>query len=102
MTIEDQLEDCRKKLRVLDEQEAELASFQRNSQQLAEETMGELRWTLQKTGEINDPLQFARKEVGRLEQQFSEALAYEKRKLYREREETETTYRQLMNQRDKE
>lgn len=102
MTIEAQLDDCRRKLRALDEQEAELASFQRKSQQVAEETVGELRCTLQKIGETNEPFQFARKEVGKLEQQFSEALAYEKKKIFREREETETTYRKLMNQRDEE
>ncbi|EPH68900.1 hypothetical protein D929_02693 [Enterococcus faecalis 02-MB-P-10] len=102
MTIEDQLDTCRRELRDLDEQEAKLVSLQRNSQQLAEETVGELRWTMKKIGEINDPLQFARKEVGKLEQQFSEAIAYEKRKLSLEREETETTYRKLMNQRGKE
>lgn len=102
MTIENQLDDCRRKLRSLDEQESELVSFQRKSQQLAEETVGELRWRIQKMGETNDPLQFARKEVGKLEQHFSEALAYEKRKLYREREETETTYRKLLSQKDTE
>ena len=38
MTTADELERCRRQLRELDEQEMLLASYQRKSQQLAEET----------------------------------------------------------------
>lgn len=50
--------------------------------------------------ENQQPLQQARQALGRLEYDFSEEVGHTKRKLYRQREELETTYRKLNAQRE--
>ncbi|EGO8275212.1 hypothetical protein PMT97_09005 [Enterococcus faecalis] len=100
MTTADELERCRRQLRELDEQEMLLASYQRKSQQLAEETYYNIQSAIRMIAENQQPLQQARQALGRLEYDFSEEVGHTKRKLYRQREELETTYRKLNAQRE--
>lgn len=97
MTTADELERCRRQLRELDEQEMLLASYQRKSQQLAEETYYNIQSAIRMIAENQQPLQQA---LGRLEYDFSEEVSHAKRKLYRQREELEIKYRKLNAQRE--
>lgn len=100
MTTADELERCRRQLRELDEQEMLLASYQRKSQQLAEETYYNIQFAIRMIAENQQPLQQARQALGRLEYDFSEEVSHAKRKLYRQREELEIKYRKLNAQRE--
>ena len=100
MTTADELERCRRQLRELDEQEMLLASYQRKSQQLAEETYYNIQSAIRMIAENQQPLQQARQALGRLEYDFSEEVSHAKRKLYRQREELEIKYRKLNAQRE--
>ena len=66
MTTADELERCRRQLRELDEQEMLLASYQRESQQLAEETYYNIQSAIRMIAENQQPLQQARQALGRL------------------------------------
>ncbi|MBF8807933.1 MAG: hypothetical protein IC227_05770 [Enterococcus lacertideformus] len=96
------LEDCRQKLREINEQEEKLSSFQRKAHRLAEETFYEIQSIVKKNAETNEPLQLARQELGKLEAGFLEEITYEKRKLTRQRQDYENLYRKLKLQLDDE
>ncbi|MFZ8515582.1 hypothetical protein ACO1M0_14530, partial [Staphylococcus aureus] len=64
MTTADELERCRRQLRELDEQEMLLASYQRESQQLAEETYYNIQSAIRMIAENQQPLQQARQALG--------------------------------------
>ncbi len=54
MTTADELERCRRQLRELDEQEMLLASYQRKSQQLAEETYYNIQSAIRMIAKISN------------------------------------------------
>ena len=93
--IVDQLDDCRKQLRELDEQEANLDSYYRKGRQLAEETYLDIRSVIHKLAETNEPLMIARQELEHAEAAFLEELAHKKKQVYRQREELEMAYKNL-------
>lgn len=94
MDKEEQLfKEYQKKRQQLEMQEDDIRTFQRKGQQIAEEAYLEIRNLLVDISETNEPLNEARMELSRLEEDFMLALSQEKKKLSARQDEVEENYR---------
>lgn len=83
--------------RKLEEQEEDIKKLQRQGQQLSEETYSEIRYLVSDIAEDSEPLENARKELFRLEEDLMLSLEQEKKKIVTEQEEAEQRYRKELN-----
>jgi len=99
MTKEEQLQkEYQRSRRKLEEQEDEIKKYERQGQQLAEETYSEIRYLVSSIAENSEPLEMARTEISRLEEEFRDNLEKEKKKVIYEQEELEQQYRKQLKE----
>lgn len=102
MNKEEQLlKEYQKNRQKLEEQEDKIKSVQKKGQQLSEETYSEIRYLLSDIAEDSEPLENARVELSRLEDDFMMALETEKKKIRNEEEEIEQRYRKELRELEK-
>lgn len=87
------LKEYQNNRRKQEEQEDDIKKFQRQGQQVADETYLEIRYLLSDISEDDEVLNAARIELTNLEEEFMINLDKEKKKLLNRQEEEEERYR---------
>lgn len=87
------LKEYQNNRRKLEEQEDEIKKFQRQGQQIADETYAEIRFLVSDMNEGDEVLKAARIELAKLEEEFMMNLDKEKKKLLNRQDEEEQRYR---------
>lgn len=87
------LKEYQNNRRKFEEQEDDIKKFQRQGQQIADETYSEIRFLLSDISEDNEVLNDARIELANLEEEFMVNIDKEKKKLLNRQEEEEQRYR---------
>lgn len=90
--------DYKRKRQALEDQEDTVRGFQKKGEELVQDTLTEIRMRVQHEGVNNDSLDYARRELAQLETVYTETLAQEKRKLVRQQDDNEQTYRRALQQ----
>ncbi|PZL72164.1 hypothetical protein CI088_11185 [Enterococcus plantarum] len=87
------LKEYQNNRRKFEEQEDDIKKFQRQGQQIADETYSEIRFLLSDISEDDEVLNMARIELANLEEEFMMNIDKEKKKLLNRQEEEEQRYR---------
>ncbi|WP_206911619.1 hypothetical protein IGL98_000937 [Enterococcus sp. DIV0840] len=87
------LKEYQNNRRKFEEQEDDIKKFQRQGQQIADETYSEIRFLLSDISEDDEVLNDARIELANLEEGFMMNIDKEKKKLLNRQEEEEQRYR---------
>ncbi|MDA9472329.1 hypothetical protein [Enterococcus sp. 5H] len=78
-----------------------LMRFKRQAEQATNDTFAEMQQMVQRFGETNEPMDRARHELSRLEENFFSELDREKRAILLKEEEVEQVYRQKLQEQNK-
>lgn len=95
MNREVELEICMRQLRELDEQELQLFAYERQAKQIAEDTLYDVH-TMMMQYDNHDIWCAIQQDINRLENEFSDDIAEQKRQLNRQREALEEDYHKLI------
>lgn len=91
------LKEYQNNRRKFEEQEDDIKKFQRQGQQIADETYSEIRFLLSDISEDDEVLNDARMELSRLEEELMMTLDKEKKKILNRQEELEQGYRKELH-----
>lgn len=98
---EQALADYQQTRRQLEEESDALTRIRRQAEQATNDTYSEMQRQVQRFGETNEPMEWARRELSRLEEDFFSELDREKRTLSLKEDEAEQTYRKKLQEQTK-
>ncbi|MBO0469798.1 hypothetical protein JZO66_04525 [Enterococcus sp. DIV0242_7C1] len=98
---EQALADYQQARRQLEEESDALTRIRRQAEQVTNETYSEIQRQVQRFGETNEPMEWARHELPRLEEDFFSELDREKQTLLLKEDEAEQAYRKKLQEQTK-
>lgn len=98
MDEETLLKEYKKSRQLIEEQEDELKSLRRKSEDLLDSTLNELHYTLKDIANDNEAFNQAKREMEKDCYEFKQQIGKERKTLQRKEEESEANYRSKLKQ----